>query len=107
MIKITEEAANHIKKIMNDENLGDEYFLRCGIEGGGCSGLSYILGFDVNKTEIDIEDEQYGIKILVDNKSNLYINEAILGYTSDLLGGGLKFENPKAKNTCGCGKSFC
>lgn len=105
MIQISEETANEVKRIKQEQNLED-YFLRCGVIGGGCAGLSYSLGFDKTITENDIIEEQHGIKVVCDNKSNLYISKATLEFSKDLLGGGFKFINPMAKSTCGCGQSF-
>lgn len=106
MIHLSEEAANEVQRLKKKEKLG-EFYLRCGVQGGGCSGLSYTLGFDKEKNEeTDHEFEQHGVKILVDNKSHLYLDGASLEFSKELLGGGFKFLNPNAKTTCGCGESF-
>lgn len=105
MITITEEAAAEAKRLMEQEKL-EGYVLRVGVQGGGCAGLSYTLGFDKNVTDTDIVMEEHGLKIVCDNKSMLYLNGATLEYVKDLMGGGFKFNNPNARSTCGCGSSF-
>ncbi|MCA9412331.1 MAG: iron-sulfur cluster insertion protein ErpA [Candidatus Omnitrophica bacterium] len=105
MIAITEGAASEAKRLMEQENL-QEYVLRVGVQGGGCSGLSYTLGFDNTVNDTDHIMEDHGIRLVCDNKSMLYLNGAVLDYSSDLMGGGFKFNNPNAKTTCGCGSSF-
>jgi iron-sulfur cluster assembly protein len=105
MITITEEAASEAKRLMEQEKL-DGYVLRVGVQGGGCSGLSYTLGFDKSINDTDQIFEEHGIKLVCDNKSYLYLNNATLEYVKDLMGGGFKFNNPNAKSTCGCGSSF-
>lgn len=105
MIAITDMAASEAKRLMEKENLQD-YVLRVGVQGGGCSGLSYTLGFDKMVNDTDHVIEEHGVKLVCDNKSMLYLNGAVLDYSSDLMGGGFKFENPNAKTTCGCGSSF-
>ncbi|MCG3196998.1 MAG: iron-sulfur cluster insertion protein ErpA [Candidatus Omnitrophica bacterium] len=104
-IHITEIAAEEVKRLIETENL-DGYVLRVGVQGGGCAGLSYTLGFDKNVNDNDQILEEHGVKMVCDNKSGLYLNGAVLDYTRDLLGGGFKFINPNAKSTCGCGSSF-
>jgi iron-sulfur cluster assembly protein len=104
-IKITELAASEVKRLIEQEKL-EGYVLRIGVQGGGCAGLSYTLGFDKNIVETDVIYEEYGVKMVCDNKSGLYLNGATLDYAKDLMGGGFRFVNPNAKSTCGCGSSF-
>lgn len=84
--------------------------LRMGVRNGGCSGLSYVMDFS---TEEDIEEEdqvdeykEEGVKCVVDAKSLLYLYGLELDYSDDLIGGGFKFFNPNAEDSCGCGSSF-
>lgn len=84
----------------------DGYFIRVGVEGGGCSGLRYQLTFDNNQTEDDKSFEDNGIKVVVDKKSFLYLVGTTLDYSGGLNGKGFVFSNPNAERTCGCGESF-
>lgn len=83
-----------------------EAFIRVGVKGGGCSGLSYDLSFDTEMTEEDKEFEDNGMKIVVDKKSFLYLIGTELDYSGGLNGKGFIFINPNANRTCGCGESF-
>jgi iron-sulfur cluster assembly protein len=105
MITVSTEASNEIKKLMNT-NIKDEQYIRVSVKGGGCSGLMYELEFDVNKTEKDTLCEDNGIKVLIDNKSLLYLIGTELNFTSGLNGKGFHFINPNASRSCGCGESF-
>jgi iron-sulfur cluster assembly protein len=102
MITVTEEAIQQVKKLQEEQNL-KEYALRVGIQGGGCSGLSYTLGFDSDIKEKDKVFDIDGIKVVVDMKSLLYLSGTTLTYEDSMLGGGFRFENPNATRTCGCG----
>lgn len=105
-IKITEKAANEIKRIKEQNNLPDSHALRLGVKGGGCSGFTYVLGFDSETKKGDEMFEFYGIKVLVDPKSMFYISGTELDFSDGLNGKGFVFNNPKAAKTCGCGSSF-
>jgi len=105
-VSLTEAAIKQVKELKRAQNLGDEVFLRMGVRGGGCSGLSYALEFDTEKTPHDREFEIDGIKVVVDKKSYLYLNGTTLDYVQQGLTGGFTFLNPNAKSTCGCGTSF-
>ena len=83
-----------------------EAFIRVGVKGGGCSGLSYDLSFDTEIKEDDKEFEDNGMKIVVDKKSFLYLIGTELDYSGGLNGKGFVFNNPNANRTCGCGESF-
>lgn len=106
MITVSENAKNHAIALMKEENQPEGAFIRVGVEGGGCSGLSYKLEFDHVKKEGDQEFEDKGIKIVVDRKSFLYLVGTELEYTGGLNGKGFVFNNPNASRTCGCGESF-
>ena len=106
MITVSENAKNHAIALMKEENQPEGAFIRVGVEGGGCSGLSYKLEFDSVKKEGDQEFEDKGIKIVVDRKSFLYLVGTELEYTGGLNGKGFVFNNTNASRTCGCGESF-
>jgi iron-sulfur cluster assembly protein len=106
MITVTENAKNHALQLIKEENHPTDSFIRVGVEGGGCSGLSYKLEFDNQKKEGDQLFEDKGIKIVVDRKSFLYLVGTELEYTGGLNGKGFVFNNPNANRTCGCGESF-
>lgn len=106
MITVTDTAKSEVKRLIQEHDLNDSV-LRMGVRGGGCSGLSYTLGFDKEVSEYDtVIDLDEGIRLVVDMKSYLYLKGTELDYTSDLLGGGFKFNNPNARKSCGCGSSF-
>ncbi len=106
MITVSENAKNHALALMKAENHSETAFIRVGVEGGGCSGLSYKLEFDTNLKDGDQQFEDKGIKIVVDRKSFLYLVGTELEYTGGLNGKGFVFNNPNASRTCGCGESF-
>ena len=97
MITLTENAAKEIRKIMNENELGEEVAVRVGVKGGGCSGLTYTLDFDSRKTKFDLEYESEGMKILVDKKSHLYIKDTEIDWSYSLMDRGLKFQQPVGK----------
>jgi len=91
---------------MAEEGLDSNSFVRVGVNSGGCSGLSYDLGFDKEEQEDDKSFEDNGIKIVVNKKSYLYLIGTTLEYSGGLNGKGFVFNNPNANRTCGCGESF-
>ena len=105
-VALSEAAARQVKELKQQQNLPDHAFLRMGVRGGGCSGLSYALEFDTELGPHDKEFEIDGIKVVVDRKSYLYLNGATLDYVRQGLTGGFTFINPQAKSSCGCGTSF-
>lgn len=104
-INLTERAAHQILKIKDKENLGDDLYLRVAVEGGGCSGLSYKLGFDI-RTDEDNLYECKGIEVVVDPKHIIYLDGIEIDYPDGLDARGFTFENPNASEACGCGTSF-
>ena len=106
MISVSENAKARALKLISDENRPADSFIRVGVDGGGCSGLSYKLEFDNEVKEGDQVFEDKGIKIVVDKKSFLYLVGTELDYTGGLNGKGFVFNNPNASRTCGCGESF-
>lgn len=105
MVTLTDAAKVEVARLVKENHLEDSV-LRMGVRGGGCSGLSYTLGFDKETSDYDHLIEFDGVKVAIDMKSMLYLKGTEVDYTSDLLGGGFKFTNPNAKKSCGCGSSF-
>jgi iron-sulfur cluster assembly protein len=105
-VGLSETAIKQVKQLKQSQNLPETVFLRMGVKGGGCSGLSYLLEFDSEQGPHDKEFEVDGIKVVVDRKSYLYLNGTTLDYVNQGLTGGFTFVNPNAKSSCGCGTSF-
>jgi iron-sulfur cluster assembly protein len=105
MIKVTDNAKKQAIRLMEDENKVG-YFIRVGVQGGGCSGLMYQLTFDNEMKEDDKEFFDNEIKVVVDKKSFLYLIGTTLDFSGGLNGKGFVFQNPNADRTCGCGESF-
>jgi len=103
LIGVTEAAAEEIKKLIAKEP--NTSGLRLEIRGGGCSGMSYGMGFD-NAQENDQIIEEHGVKVFVDPKSAIYLKGTTLDYHGGLEGRGFAIKNPQAKSSCGCGQSF-
>ena len=104
-VNLSPAAVKRVKELLESQQL-DNAFLRMGVKGGGCSGLSYNLEFD---TEMGKHDKQFdvdGVKVVVDVKSYLYLNGTTLDWVNQGLTGGFTFVNPNAKSSCGCGTSF-
>lgn len=106
MITVSDNAKQYALDLIKRENRPADTFIRVGVDGGGCSGLSYKLEFDNNPKEGDQVFEDKGIKIAVDKKSFLYLIGTELDYSGGLNGKGFVFNNPNASRTCGCGESF-
>ncbi len=104
-IEITDRAVGEIRRLRQKEGI-DAGGLRVGIKGGGCSGLSYNLGFEVEARKGDKVFEREDVKLFCDLKSYIYLNNTVLDFDSGLMGKGFQFLNPNARNTCGCGESF-
>ena len=107
-IYVSDKAKEKVAKLMEDAGIaGDSsYFLRVGVVGGGCSGLSYKLDFDNEKKPTDQVFEDNGVKVVTDLKSFLYLVNTTLDFSDGLNGKGFYFSNPNASRTCGCGESF-
>ncbi len=106
MISISEKAKEKIMQLRKDAQLDDSYFLRVGVVGGGCSGLSYKLDFDNEQQPNDQIFEDKDVKLVTDLKSFLYLCDTTLDFSGGLNGKGFHFINPNASRTCGCGESF-
>ena len=105
MITVTEKASKKIQELVSQSGYKTPY-LRVGVKGGGCSGLTYELEFDTDKRPTDQLFEDKDVKILVDMKSLLYLFGTELEFSDGLNGKGFEFINPNASRTCGCGESF-
>lgn len=105
MITITDAANHRIKEMMAEEE-GENLFLRLGVKGGGCTGLTYGMGFDQEKKEDDVSLESDGLSIVIDPESAPLISDITIDYKQNMLGGGFTIDNPSAIATCGCGQSF-
>ena len=107
MINVSEKAAKEIQRLITSDPTAQGANLRVQVTGGGCSGMSYKLGFDSQPPgPNDKILEALGIKILIDPKSLLFLNGTELDFSDGLNGTGFVFNNPNAKRTCGCGSSF-
>jgi len=104
-IRLSDRAAREIKKIMSTKNIPEGFSLRVGVRGGGCSGMSYVLGFD-KKREHDTSFDVDGISVFMDKRHGLYLMGTVVDYHDGLDARGFTFENPNATKTCGCGSSF-
>jgi iron-sulfur cluster assembly protein len=109
MITITENALEHLIDLMMKEGVNpDTHYLRVGVKGGGCSGLSYIMEFDdkINDGSDELIELDGGVKVIIDRKSLLYIFGTELDYSDGLNGKGFHWVNPNSARVCGCGSSF-
>lgn len=104
-VTLTEGAVAELKKLIDQQELGPDFGLRLGVEGGGCSGMSYILGFD-QKKEGDSEYEIAGIRIFMNKAHGMYLAGMEVDFKNGLDARGFTFNNPNATSTCGCGSSF-
>jgi len=104
-VSFTEGALKEIKKLQQQPGMEKGMALRVGVKGGGCSGLSYVLGFD-HKQEGDVEYEIQGIKVLMHKAHGLYLMGMRIDFPQGLNARGFVFENPNASSSCGCGSSF-
>ncbi len=104
-VQLTEGAMTALREIMEEQNIPDTYGLRIGVKGGGCSGFSYILGFDSMK-ENDQEYEFDGMRVLMNKAHGIYLLGMEIDYVDGLNNRGFIFNNPNATDTCGCGTSF-
>jgi len=107
MIHLTEKAAERIRALLAKEGVSTETGgLRVGVQGGGCSGLTYAMRLDTQARDRDKVFEEYGARLFVDPKSYLYLANTTLDYVEELIRQGFVFQNPQATRSCGCGSSF-
>jgi len=105
MVELTEVAAGKVKEIMAQQNPAPTA-LRVAVVGGGCSGFSYHMAFDSQENPSDNVYQFDGVKLVVDQMSEMYLDGVQIDYIESLEGAGFKFNNPNVKSTCGCGSSF-
>jgi len=105
ILSISEAASFQIKDMMK-ENGEESSFLRVAVKGGGCSGLSYGMGFEQELKDTDFEFEQHGIKVVVNKEDAPILKGVKIDYKESLMGGGFTIDNPNAIASCGCGSSF-
>lgn len=104
-INLTDGAVTQLNRIMQEQNVPADHGLRVGVKGGGCSGFSYLLGFDVQKEKDDVF-EINGIKVLMEKAHAIYLLGMEIDWVEGLNNRGFSFNNPNATDTCGCGTSF-
>ena len=105
-LNVSEKALSEIRKIREGNDIPEDYGLRVGVKGGGCSGLTYSLAFDGEKREGDKVLQFDGVNLYVDKKSLFYLMGCEIDFSDGLNGRGFTFNNPNATKTCGCGSSF-
>lgn len=104
-VKLTVGAVQELKKLISQQEISADFGLRLGVEGGGCSGMNYILGFD-QKKEGDAEFEIEGIRVFMNKAHGMYLAGMEVDFRNGLDARGFTFNNPNATSTCGCGSSF-
>lgn len=106
-VLLTERAATEVKKILEEQKFEPGTALRIGVTGGGCSGFSYSLGLDKTIDEkMDSQSQQHGVTVVVDKKSELFLDGTSVDFHEGMDKRGFVFDNPNAVKTCGCGSSF-
>jgi iron-sulfur cluster assembly protein len=106
LINLTPVAASKVKQLMAEEPDGETLVLRVAIQGGGCSGFQYGLGFDSGPAEGDLELEFEGVRVVVDPFSAPYLQGSTVDFLNTIEESGFKIDNPNASASCGCGHSF-
>jgi iron-sulfur cluster assembly protein len=106
MITVTEKAASKIRELMAEEPEGDVSVLRIAVQGGGCSGFQYALGFDRGPQDGDNEVEMHGVRVVIDPYSAPYLLGSEIDFVDALMGAGFAINNPNVTAACGCGSSF-
>jgi iron-sulfur cluster assembly protein len=106
MVTVTEKAASKIRELMAEEPEGDVSVLRIAVQGGGCSGFQYALGFDRGPQDGDNEVEMHGVRVVIDPYSAPYLLGSEIDFVDALMGAGFAINNPNVTAACGCGSSF-
>ena len=106
LVTLTERAAVKVRALMALEPAGEADVLRIAVQGGGCGGFEYALGFDRGAVGEDAELEFYGVRVVVDPASARYLAGATVDFVESLRESGFKIDNPNASGSCGCGHSF-
>ncbi len=105
MIQLSKAAVHEVLRLQRKSNQPNPLF-RLGVQSSGCSGMSYTLSFDAEARPSDQLYTCDGVQVVVDQQSLTYLEGLRLDYSEDLMGGGFRFHNPNATQTCGCGNSF-
>ena len=106
VVSLTEAAAAKVKELMASEPAGEAEVLRIAVQGGGCNGFEYALGFDHGAAEGDLELDSHGVRLVVDPYSAPYLSGAEVDYLETIQEAGFKISNPNVVSACGCGSSF-
>ena len=106
LVSLTPVAAEKVKQLMAEDPEGEQLVLRVAIQGGGCSGFQYGLGFDAGPVDDDDVTEQHGVTVVIDPYSAPYLKGATVDFLDGLQESGFKIDNPNASASCGCGHSF-
>lgn len=106
VVTLTEMAAEKLGGILEQKGLRESHALRVFVKGGGCGGMQYGMTFDDDIQEADQVFEQFGLRVVIDPTSFLYVGGSSIDYIDNLMGGGFHIENPNAASSCGCGSSF-
>jgi iron-sulfur cluster assembly protein len=106
ILTLTPAAAGKIKELLAEEPQGESMVLRVAIQGGGCSGFQYGLGFDMGTAGGDLEFTLEGVSVVVDPFSAPYLQGATIDFLNSISESGFKIDNPNAVSSCGCGHSF-
>jgi iron-sulfur cluster assembly protein len=106
MVTVTDSAADKIRELMASEPEGEVSVLRIAVQGGGCSGFQYALGFDRGPQDGDNEVEVNGVRIVIDPFSAPYLTGSEIDFVDALMGAGFAINNPNVQAACGCGSSF-
>ncbi|MCF8244961.1 MAG: iron-sulfur cluster assembly accessory protein [Saprospiraceae bacterium] len=104
-VSLTQSAIGQLRSIMEDQNIPNDHGLRIGVKGGGCSGFTYVLGFDA-KTDKDDQFEIDGLRVFMDKAHAIYLLGMEIDWVDGLNNRGFSFNNPNASSSCGCGTSF-
>jgi iron-sulfur cluster assembly protein len=106
-VVVSPRAADELRRIRTENSIPEHHGLRIGVKGGGCSGMSYVLGFDEQPQETDHVLSSEGMSVFVDPKSLTSLSGTTLDYVDGDNGKGFVFENPNANHSCDCGQSGC
>lgn len=104
-VNLTKGALTELQRIMAEQNIAPDHGLRIGVKGGGCSGFSYILGFDMPKEKDEVYEFE-GMKVFMEKSHAMYLIGMEVDFVNGLNNRGFTFNNPNATETCGCGTSF-
>ena len=105
MIQLSDSAKIAVQKLTAEQKRSNA-FLRIGVKGGGCSGMTYDVQLDEHEDSLDRVFDLNGVKVVCDSKSFIYLDGMTIDFSNELVGGGFRFVNPNAKGSCGCGTSF-